>query len=280
MSRGALFGKVLGASLALYSTALIGFGAGCVTTDEGRRMQQQLDELKERSMKVELGGVQLADKVQAQSQELQRLISEAKRLTTTMADTSQKNEALQTDLMQAQGKFDDLQRQLDSLQKQFTEWRGQTDTKLDQINNQVAPKATPLPENPDQLFAEGAGRVTAQKYAEARRYLDAFVSKYATDARAAKAQYLIGEAYYSEGKFANAIASFTKVVENFSKSEEVEGAMFKNGQAFLQLRYCTEAKTYFQELIRRYPKTRFKNEAGDQIKEITKKAKDKTACQS
>lgn len=256
------------------------FSLGCVTTDEGRRMQQQLDELKDRSMKVELGGVQLAEKVQTQSQELQRLLTEAKRLTTNLADASQKAEALQTDLMQVQGKFDDLQRQLDSLTRQFTEWRGQTDTKLDQINNQVAPKSAPLPENPDQLFAEGAGRMTSGKYAEARRFLDAFVSRYATDARAARAQYLIGEAYYSEGKYANAIASFTKVVENFAKSEEVESAMFKNGQAFLQLRYCSEAKTYFQELVRRYPKTKYKNDATEQVKEITKKAKDKTACQS
>ena len=269
-------GRLGRVGLALYSLCLL----GCVTTEEGRRMQQQLDELKDRSMKVELGGVQLAEKVQTQSQELQRLLTEARRLTTNLADASQKAEALQTDLMQMQGKFDDLQRQLDSLTKQFTEWRGQTDTKLDQINNQVAPKSTPLPENPDQLFAEGAGRMTAGKYAEARRFLDAFVSRYATDGRAARAQYLIGEAYYAEGKFANAIASFTKVVENFSKSEEVESAMFKNGQVFLQLRYCSEAKTYFQELIRRYPKTKFKNDASDQVKEITKIAKDKTKCQS
>ena len=40
--------------------------------------------------------------------------------------------------------------------------------------------------------------------------------------------------------------------KNFPKTEIVPDAMFKNGMAFYQLKYCSDAKVYFQELLRRY----------------------------
>jgi tol-pal system protein YbgF len=255
--------------------------SGCVTTDEGRRMQEQIDQLLEKSKKNEAGGVELATKVQQQSEELRRLLDEAKRLTTNLANASQKAEQLQADLMQVQGKFDDMQRQLDALQKSFTEYRAQSDTKLEQlVNATTVAKAPPLPDNPEAMFAEGQRKFVAGQWNDARRVFDAFVNRYPGDQRASKAQFLIGDAYFSEGKFANAIGAFTKVIDNFPKSEDVEAAMFKNGKAFFSLRYCSEAKTYFQELIRRYPKTTFKSDASEQIKEISKQAKNKAACQS
>jgi tol-pal system protein YbgF len=255
--------------------------AGCVTTDEGRRMQEQIDQLLEKSKKNEAGGVELAGRVQQQSEELRRLLDEAKRLTTNLANASQKAEQLQADLMQVQGKFDDMQRQLDALQKSFTEYRAQSDTKLEQlVNATTVAKAPPLPDNPEAMFAEGQRKFVAGQWNDARRVFDAFVNRYPGDQRASKAQFLIGDAYFSEGKFANAIGAFTKVIDNFPKSEDVEAAMFKNGKAFFSLRYCNEAKTYFQELIRRYPKTTFKSDASEQIKEISKQAKNKAACQS
>lgn len=271
----------LGSGLA-FILAAAGLGSsGCVTTDEGRRMQEQIDQLIEKSKRTEVGGAELATKVQQQSEELRRLLDEAKRLTTNLADASQKAERAQADLQAVQGKADDMQRQVDALQKSFTEYRAQSDTKLEQlVNATTVAKAPPLPDNPEAMFAEGQRKFVAGQWNDSRRVFDAFVNRYPADQRASKAQFLIGDAYFSEGKFANAIGAFTKVIDNFAKSEDVESAMFKNGKAFFNLRYCSEAKTYFQELIRRYPKTQFKNDANEQIKEITKQAKNKAACQS
>src|ERR1700712_4240919 len=95
---------------ALALPALLGgfLATGCVTSDEGRRMQEQLDQVIEKSKKTEVGGAELATKVQQQNDELRRLLDEAKRLTTNLADASQKAERLQTDMMAVQGKFDDM----------------------------------------------------------------------------------------------------------------------------------------------------------------------------
>lgn len=268
----------LGAALGL--GLVLGLTTGCsyVTLEEGQRMQEQINQLQQRSTQKTQ---ELGDKLQQQSEELTKVLSEARRLTTSLADSSQRVTQQQADLLQLQGRLEELQRTVDSLQKQFTEYRAQSDTKLEQlVNATTAAKNPPLPETPEGLFTEAQKKFDARQWNDARRMFDAFVNRYATDPRAARAQFSIGDSYFQEGKYANAIGALTKVIDNFPKSEEVESAMFTNGQSFFKLKYCSEAKTYLQELIRRYPKTKYKTEANDKIKEITRLAKDRTACQS
>ncbi len=56
--------------------------------------------------------------------------------------------------------------------------------------------------------------------------------------------------------------------------------MYKNGLAFYQLKYCSDARVYFQELLRRYPKTSFKKDASDQLRNLVHDAKNKNVCAS
>ena len=83
-----------------------------------------------------------------------------------------------------------------------------------------------------------------------------------------------------EKRYANAIGAFTKVIDNFPKSEVVPDAMMKNGLAFYALKYCSDARVYFQELLKRYPKTGWKKDANDQLKKLQKDLKDKAVCAS
>lgn len=255
----------------------LGLLASCVTTDEGRRMQEQILELQQRSLKNELGGVELKNEMQKQADDLRKLLDEAKRLTVSLADASQKAERVQLDIMQVQGKFDDIQRQLDGLQRSFSDYRNQSDNKLGQISSTLA-KNPPIPESPDALFTEAQTHYQAGRYAEARYMLDAFITRHASDGRAARAQAMVGDSHYAEGKYRYAIYAYTKILDNFPRSEEVEIAIFKNGQSFLQLKYCKEAKAYFEQFLSRYPKSKFRSEANERLKEISQKSKDRNAC--
>src|SRR5262249_23597325 len=159
------------------------------------------------------------------------VIDEAARVVTrnsaNLGDTVQQHT---TQLGELNGRLDDIQHAQDALTKQFQDFRAATDTKLEQLINQLTTaKNPPLPETADALFAEGEKRLTAGQNLEARRLFDAFINRYPTDSRAAKAQFAIGDAYNAEKKYANAIGAYTKVVENFPKSEVVPDAMYKNG---------------------------------------------------
>jgi TolA-binding protein len=60
----------------------------------------------------------------------------------------------------------------------------------------------------------------------------------------------------------------------------VPDAMYRNGTAFYSLKYCSDARVYFQELLRRYPKTEWKKDANEQLKKLTHDLKDKALCSS
>lgn len=254
--------------------------SGCfafMTKEEGRELKLQIDDLKKNSAEK---NAELTRQLEQQLTKVKQLVEEATKVVTrNSADVGQTVQTLQRDLGVLQGKVEDITHTTESFTKQFSEFRAKSDTQLEKLNNTVtSSKTPPTPETPDAHYAEAERRMQAAQWADARRLFEAFKDRYPNDARAAKAQFNIGESYYAEKKWANAIGQYTKVVDTFPKSDIVPDAMFKNGKAFKELKYCSDAKIYFQELIKRYPKTSWKTDASDEIKQITKDLKNKSVC--
>lgn len=269
LSFGVLFG------LAVSSSGCFAF----MTKEEGRELKQQIDSMKQESQQK---NAELGKQLEEQVTKVKALVDEATKVVTrNSADVGLTVQQLQRDLGALQGRVDDLQHTAEAVGKQFQDFRAKSDTQLEKLTNTMTTSKTPpTPDTPDAHWSEAEKRLQAAQWADARRLYESFVARYATDARAAKAQFNIGEAYYAEKRWANAIGAYTKVVDNFNKSEVVPDAMFKNGKAFKELKYCSDAKVYFQELLKRYPKTNWKSDAADEIKQITKDLKNKNICES
>ena len=99
-------------SLVLVPAAL--GGCSYVSLEEGQRMEQQIAELQKRSAR---SNQELGEKLQRQSEELNKLLEEARRLTTSLADSSQKSDRLSAEFQMSQGKLEEMQRGLDKLFK-------------------------------------------------------------------------------------------------------------------------------------------------------------------
>ena len=250
------------------------------TKDEGQELKKQVEEMRTQSQKHEERQAELAKQLDAELRRMRQVVDDAtKVITRNSADVGLTVQNLQQQLAQLTGRLDDLQHVQDTISKQFQDYRASSDTKLEQLNNTVnVSKSAPMPDTPDALYSEGEKRLAAQQWAEARRLYEAFVNRYPQDARAARAQFSIGEAYLGEKRYANAIGAYTKVVDNFSKSDVVPDAMFKNGVAFYALKYCSDAKVYFQELLKRYPKTQWKKDATEELKKLLRDAKNRAVC--
>jgi tol-pal system protein YbgF len=262
----------------------VGLGA-CVSSGRGELMEQGIAELKKTAAthEKEIADLQRAnvDK-DAQIKKLTAQVDEASKVVMrNSADVVGNVQKLQTDLASVTGRVDDLQTSVNGLSKSFTDYRAASDTALEKVVNATTnAKNPPVPETADAVFAEAQKRIEAKQWNDARRLLDAFINRFPGDARGAKAQFLIGESYMSENKYANAIGAYTKVVDNFPKSEIVPDAMFKNGEAFYALKYCGDARIYFQELLKRYPKTEWKKDANEELKKLQRDMKNKAVCQS
>ncbi len=259
--------------------------SGCfafMTKEEGHELKQQIEDVRTMTAKNEVRAAELAKELDEQLKRLRTVVDEATKVVTrNSADVGLQVQKQQTDLAQLTGRIDDLQHAQDALTKQFQDYRAASDTKLEQlVNATTAAKNPPMPETPDALYAEAEKHLQTQQWQEARRLLEGFVNRYPQDARAARAQYDIGEAYVGEKRFANAIGAYTKVVDNFPKSDVVPDAMYKNGLAFYALKYCGDAKVYFQELIKRYPHTTWRKSATEELKKLSHDQKNKAVCSS
>ncbi len=259
--------------------------SGCfafTTKEEGKAMADNIEQLKTRVTKSEQQVAELQKQHEEEVAKLKGLIDEATKVVTrNSANLGQDVDKLKLDLAALAGRADTIESTLGGLSKSFNDFRAQSDTKLEQLTNATtAAKTPPIPDTPDGVFSEGKKRFDNKEWKDARRVFDAFIARYPTDPRAASAQYYIGESYLAEAKYANAIGAYAKVIENFPKSESVPDAMYKNGTAFYALKYCSDARVYFQELLKRYPHTTWKKDAQEQLKKLQHDLKNKAVCQS
>lgn len=90
---------------------------------------------------------------------------------------------------------------------------------------------------------------------EARGKFKLFLKLYKASELAPNAQYWIGETYYGEKRFAEAIIEFDKVLKDYHESNKVPDAILKQGLAFYQLGDKDSYQLLLKKLIQEYPRS-------------------------
>lgn len=99
---------------------------------------------------------------------------------------------------------------------------------------------------------------------EFKRFLEAFPkSKYAENAH-----YWLGECYFSEKKYDEAILEFDEVIKKFPKGNKVPDALYRQGMAFLEMKDTMNAKLILKEVVKRYPKSDQATRARKKLQEL------------
>lgn len=101
---------------------------------------------------------------------------------------------------------------------------------------------------------EGAFHLLRQgNYTEAARAFSIFLRKFPDSVYAANAQYWLGECYYGQRRFQEAIDEFERVFMLYPASNKVPASLLKIGYSHLELQGHATARSVFQQLIRTYP---------------------------
>jgi tol-pal system protein YbgF len=126
-------------------------------------------------------------------------------------------------------------------------------------------KPVPAPEEAynkaSELFKKG-------DIAGAKGEFKRFLEVYPKSKLAENAHYWLGECYFSEKKYDEAILEFDEVIKNYPKGNKVPDALFRQGMAFLGMNDTTNAKLIFKEVIKRFPKSDQAKRASKKLKEI------------
>jgi tol-pal system protein YbgF len=99
-----------------------------------------------------------------------------------------------------------------------------------------------------ELFKDG-------KFDKGREAFHNFLKQYPDTEYSDNAQFWIGECYYFEKKYENAILEYEKVAKNYPDGDKVPYALLKQGIAFMNLGDKASAKLILQRVINDYPNT-------------------------
>lgn len=103
---------------------------------------------------------------------------------------------------------------------------------------------------------------------DAAREFSVFVRTYPDSPLAANAQYWLGECYYGERRFSEAIDEFERVFALYPSSNKVPGSLLKIAYAHLELQQLPMARSVFHQLVRTYPQSPEADKAQDRLQEV------------
>ena len=130
-------------------------------------------------------------------------------------------------------------------EKQAPQAKSSSDTKQT-ARQQPAANAEEHYDNALQLFRNG-------QYDAARDGFESYLQKYPKSSLTDNAQFWLGECYYAEKRYGEAISAYEKTIKEYPKSDKVSSAMLKQGMAFLELGDSTAGKILLKKVVKEYP---------------------------
>ncbi|MFH0924088.1 MAG: tol-pal system protein YbgF [bacterium] len=98
-------------------------------------------------------------------------------------------------------------------------------------------------------------------YEQARRLLAEFINNFSNTDLADNAQYWLGECYFAEGRFVQAINEFQNVITNYPDGNKMADATYRLGVCYEKLGDLKKANEYYDLVINKYPHSEVKKAA-------------------
>jgi len=266
--------------------ALLLMASGCATKDDLIPLQRDMDEMKNRlfSMGKDLGSVKTETK-EVTEKGVQNMQKDLDNLRRTTADMQAALDSAKVDMQSLAGKVDDLtvagKKPLDELafQKEETgrrltaieERSGKLEQALEELRkaiSEVSAKAQAAAATPDAIYNQGRDAFKAGDLAKARELFGRFLEQHPSHELAPNARYWLGETYYSDKKYEQAILEYQQVIKDFPGKEKVPAAMLKQALAFRELGDAKSARFILKKLTEDFPLSDEANLAKEKLKDL------------
>lgn len=121
---------------------------------------------------------------------------------------------------------------------------------------------------PDEAYKQAYAKYTKGDIEGAKKDFKQFLEVYPKSKYAENSHFWLGECYFAEKKYEEAILEFDEVIKRYAKGNKVPDALFRQGMAFLEMKDTTNAKLILKEVVRRFPQSDQANRARKKLKEI------------
>ena len=272
----------------LFLLILVFLIAGCATSQDLKAVRSELNQKMEE--KISAVDVELSTLKKEQEKNSSTVASMRKGQANSTADLGDLRESIQQlrgqletlkkDMAQGTKRSDEFKDRLDSIAlkvnfiENFLEI-GKKDSVSDgsdkgikPTSNGVAAKEPTKKQNKETLYAAAYQEFKDAHYDKSRTEFKNFLAAYPNTEYAGNAQFWIGECYFFEKNYEQAILEYEKVAKNYPKGDKVPYALLKQGLSFLNLKDKTSAKLILQQVIKDFPNTNQARIARGKLQEI------------
>ncbi len=116
-------------------------------------------------------------------------------------------------------------------------------------------KPAPAASGAQAEYDRALATLRAGKPEAARKGFEAFLASWPKSDLAANAQYWIGESFYNQDRYADAVISFRQVHQQHPKHDKAAAALLKMGMSYQKLGDSQNARFYWEALVADYPKS-------------------------
>jgi tol-pal system protein YbgF len=243
---------------------------GCATRSDMNAVHVDIDEMRARLLATE----QSLASVRAEAKEIAEkssrdALKNLENLRRGTADMQANLEGMRVDVQVLAGKVDDLgqaaKKPLEdiTLLKEDTSRRvAAVEERLDKLEQGVDEtrsrlvalvKALVPPPTAESLYKQGQDVLKANDFKGARELFLKVLEQFPNHKLSPNARYWVGETYYSEGNFEQAVLEYQHVIKDYPGKDKVPAALLKQGMAFRELGDSKSARFVLKELIDRYP---------------------------
>jgi tol-pal system protein YbgF len=246
--------------------------SGCATQGALDSTRSDIDSVKTRLFSVEksLGGLRSESRegIDAIEKNLKSDVANVRKLS---ADIQASIDSTKTEMQAMNGKIDDMTIAITKPTEDLARYREDADkriialedriiklqTTVDELTKKTGElaKAKEVPATPDAIYMKGLDAFKAGDMPAAREIFTKFLEQYPKHDLAANAHYWVGETYYSEKSYEQAILAFQEVIKNFPTKDKVPAAMLKQAMAFNAINDAKSAKYVLKKLEETYPKS-------------------------
>ena len=256
--------------------------AGCVSTQDIEGLQSQLSDIQRQMLQLQKSAQEAPSKQDVGNlqsnvgQQMQGLLKTEADMQVKLQDLSSQIEALQAKLEDTNYRLSQLSQQIATTNQELKSFRNQP------VAPPVVPDGTaaPTPQQPPATTGGGGGADPKSLYDAA--YNDFLKSNYDLAARefqeylanfpntdlSDNATYWIGESYYRQKRYRQAIDQYDAVLTRFPRSDKTAGALLKKGYAQLELGERPQGVVQLQHVIRQYPTSDEANLARQRLREV------------
>lgn len=243
--------------------------SGCVSSSDIERLQAQVFDLQDQVAQLKRNSSTEVQQVN------QRLVQKTEDMLKSYADLTARVAQVDEKMQTTVGTIEQTNYRIDRLAQQLTQVQSELAAMPASTNAAGAPPAAStaggepagaqvvvqgavgLPAgDPIEVYQSAYRDYQRGSYDLARQGFEEFLKASPQSDLADNAAYWIGETYFSQRKYRDAIGRFDEVINNYPKSDKVPSALLKKGFAYIELGERAQGIVQLQYVVHEHPQSR------------------------